>query len=108
MELAARSLGANFWRALWHVTIPALRGSIAAAAVFSFLISFDEVVVAVFVGGPDATTLPKRMWESIRLRDRPDADGDLLPAYAGGRPGAPGGGGNETGRVTRKHALSAA
>lgn len=70
-ELAARSLGANFWGALWHVTLPALRGSIAAAAVFSFLISFDEVVVAVFVGGPDATTLPKRMWESIRFEIDP-------------------------------------
>ena len=71
MELAARSLGANFFRALWHVTLPAIRESIAAAAVFSFLISFDEVVVAVFVGGPDATTLPKRMWETIRFEIDP-------------------------------------
>lgn len=71
MELAARSLGANFFRALWLVTLPAIRESIAAAAIFSFLISFDEVVVAVFVGGPDATTLPKRMWETIRFEIDP-------------------------------------
>jgi len=71
MELAARSLGANLPRALWHVTLPSIRQSTAAAAVFSFLISFDEVVVAVFVGGPDATTLPKRMWESIRFEIDP-------------------------------------
>ena len=71
MELAARSLGASFLRALWYVTLPTIRESIAAAAVFSFLISFDEVVVAVFVGGPDATTLPKRMWETIRFEIDP-------------------------------------
>lgn len=71
IELAARSLGANYWRTLWHVMLPSLRESIAAAAIFSFLISFDEVVIAIFVGGPSATTLPKRMWETIRFEIDP-------------------------------------
>ena len=71
LQLAARSLGAGYWRALLHVTLPSIRESVAAAAVFSFLISFDEVVIAIFVGGPDATTLPKRMWESIRFEIDP-------------------------------------
>ena len=71
MDLAARSLGANFWRALWHVTLPSIRASVFAAAAFAFLISFDEVVIAIFVGGPDATTLPKRMWETIRFEIDP-------------------------------------
>ena len=71
MERAARSLGANAWRTLRHVTLPAIRESIIAAAVFSFLVSFDEVVIAIFVGGPDATTLPKQMWESIRFEIDP-------------------------------------
>lgn len=71
LALAARSLGASYWQSLLHVTLPAIRESVAAAAVFSFLISFDEVVIAIFVGGPDATTLPKRMWESIRFEIDP-------------------------------------
>ncbi len=70
-ELAARSLGANYWRALWHVLIPAIRPAILSAAAFAFLVSFDEVVLAIFLGGPDATTLPKRMWESIRFEIDP-------------------------------------
>jgi ABC-type spermidine/putrescine transport system permease subunit II len=71
LELAARSLGASYWRTLRHVTLPSIRESIAAAAIFSFLASFDEVVIAIFVGGPSATTLPKRMWETIRFEIDP-------------------------------------
>ena len=71
MELAARSLGATYWRALWYVTIPSIKAAILSAAAFAFLISFDEVVVAIFLGGPNATTLPKRMWETIRFEIDP-------------------------------------
>lgn len=71
MERAARSLGASAWRTMRHVTLPAIRESIIAAAVFSFLVSFDEVVIAIFVGGAEATTLPKQMWESIRFEIDP-------------------------------------
>jgi putative spermidine/putrescine transport system permease protein len=71
LELAARSLGASYWRTMRYITLPAIRESIAAAAIFSFLVSFDEVVIAIFVGGPDATTLPKRMWETIRFEIDP-------------------------------------
>jgi ABC-type spermidine/putrescine transport system permease subunit II len=71
LQLAARSLGATYWRAFLFVTLPSIRESVAAAAVFSFLVSFDEVVIAIFVGGPSATTLPKRMWESIRFEIDP-------------------------------------
>ncbi|HEY6432316.1 MAG TPA: ABC transporter permease [Acetobacteraceae bacterium] len=70
-DLAARSLGANYWRTLWHVTLPSIRPAILSAAAFAFLISFDEVVIATFLGGPDATTLPKRMWETIRFEIDP-------------------------------------
>jgi ABC-type spermidine/putrescine transport system permease subunit II len=66
VEQAARSLGAGYVRALWYVTIPLLRPAILSAAAFAFLTSFDEVVLAVFLGGPAATTLPKRMWDNVR------------------------------------------
>jgi len=71
MEFAARSLGANFWRSLWYVTLPSVKAAIVSAAAFAFLISFDDVVIAIFVAGPDSTTLPKRMWESIRFEIDP-------------------------------------
>ena len=66
LEHAARSLGAGYAQALWHVTIPILRPAILSAAAFAFLTSFDEVVLSVFLGGPAAMTLPKRMWDNVR------------------------------------------
>ena len=66
IEQAARSLGAGYARALWHVTLPLVRPAILSAAAFAFLTSFDEVVLSVFLGGPAATTLPKRMWDNVR------------------------------------------
>ena len=71
MELAARSLGADFWRSLVYVTLPSIKTTIVAAAAFAFLISFDDVVIAIFVAGPDSVTLPKRMWETIRFEIDP-------------------------------------
>jgi putative spermidine/putrescine transport system permease protein len=71
IELAARSLGAGYFRTLWHVTLPAVLPAVVSGAVFAFLISFDEVVLAIFLGGPATTTLPKRMWESVRYEIDP-------------------------------------
>jgi len=71
IELAARSLGAGYFRTLWHVTLPAILPSVVSGAAFAFLLSFDEVVLAIFLGGPTTTTLPKRMWESVRYEIDP-------------------------------------
>lgn len=71
LELAARSLGAGAWGCLWHVTLPMIRPAILGGGAFAFLTSFDEVVLAIFVGGPGATTLPKRMWDGIRFEIDP-------------------------------------
>lgn len=66
MELAARSLGAGFWGTLWFVTLPTIRPALVSSAAFAFLTSFDEVVLAIFLGGANAATLPKRMWDGIK------------------------------------------
>lgn len=71
IELAARSLGAGYFRTLWHVTLPAILPAVVSGAAFAFLVSFDEVVLAIFLGGPTTTTLPKRMWESVRFEIDP-------------------------------------
>ena len=65
LERAARSLGATAWQALRRVTLPLVRRGVLAGALFAAIVSFDEVVVALFVGGPAATTLPRKMWSTI-------------------------------------------
>jgi putative spermidine/putrescine transport system permease protein len=71
LERAAMNLGANPLRTFFHVTIPVLRPGIAVGALFAFLSSFNEAVVAIFIAGRDSSTLPKKMFESIRLESDP-------------------------------------
>lgn len=71
LERAARSLGANEWTTFFHVTFPLLRPAIVSAAFFAFLTSFDELIIALFISGTSAVTLPKRMWDGIRLEISP-------------------------------------
>lgn len=66
LERAAMNLGAGPLRTFYYVTFPVLRPGLLVAALFAFLQSFNEAVVAIFIGGRDASTVPKRMFESIR------------------------------------------
>jgi putative spermidine/putrescine transport system permease protein len=70
-ERAARSLGAPPLLAFCKTTLVALHPSIVSAALFAFLASFDDVVMALFLSGVNVTTLPKRMWDSIVLEIDP-------------------------------------
>lgn len=74
LEQAAMSLGANPWRTFWRVTFPIVRPAIIVAAMFAFLVSFDEVVMALLLSGPHIRTVPKQMWDGIRF--------DLNPVIA--------------------------
>jgi putative spermidine/putrescine transport system permease protein len=65
-ERVARSLGATRLQAFLKVTAPQIGFSIATAAILSFLTSFDEVVVALFVSGGDHSTLTRAMFMSLR------------------------------------------
>jgi putative spermidine/putrescine transport system permease protein len=65
-ERGARSLGANRLQAFRDVTLPAIYPGIFAGALFAFLTSFDEVIIAIFVTGVRTKTLPVLMWESVR------------------------------------------
>ncbi len=69
-ERAARSLGAGPIRAFMATTFPAIRPAIISGALFSFLTSFDDVVMALFLGGSNST-LPKRMWDGVQLEIDP-------------------------------------
>ena len=69
-EMAARSLGAPRWKAFLTVTLPQIRFAVVTSALLSFLTSFDEVVVAMFISGGDNATLTRNMF--ISLRDQID------------------------------------
>lgn len=74
LEDAARICGASEWTVKWRVTLPALRLGLGAAAVFSFLVSWDEVVLSIFMATPGVETLPVRIWAALRQ--------DLSPVIA--------------------------
>jgi putative spermidine/putrescine transport system permease protein len=65
-ELAARSLGAPRWRAFLTITLPQIRFAVITSALLSFLTSFDEVVVAMFISGGDKSTLTRNMFNALR------------------------------------------
>lgn len=69
-ERAARVLGAGPIRAFFSASFPILLPAILAAAVFSFFVSFDELIIAQFLmSGQD--TLPMRIWADLRLNLNP-------------------------------------
>lgn len=63
-EQAAMGLGASRLRAVWRVTLPQIRPSIISAAFLAFITSFDELIIALFTSGVNAT-LPKKMFDNI-------------------------------------------
>ena len=71
LERAAMSAGAGPLRTFFWVTLPVLRPGILVGALFAFLQSFNEAVIAIFIAGRNASTLPKKMFESIRLESDP-------------------------------------
>jgi len=63
---AAAVMGAGQIDVMRQITLPLTAPAIGVAALFAFLASFDELIVALFLAGTRTTTLPKRMWDSIR------------------------------------------
>jgi putative spermidine/putrescine transport system permease protein len=71
LEHAARSLGATPLRTFFLVTLPLIRPGILAGALFAFITSFDELVVALFISGDRAATLPVQIWSGLRFEINP-------------------------------------
>jgi putrescine transport system permease protein len=67
MEEAAADLGATPWRTFVRVTLPLLMPAMLAAWLLAFTLSLDDVVIASFVTGPGASTLPIVIFSSVRL-----------------------------------------
>lgn len=70
-ERPALSLGSAPWRTMRTVTIPLAAPGIVSAALFAFLASFDELVIALFLTDARTQTLPVRIWNSLHLEVEP-------------------------------------
>jgi putative spermidine/putrescine transport system permease protein len=71
VEAAAATLGAPPWRVVWRVTLPLAAPGLIACSALSFLLSFDETVISLFVSGPRASTLPVEMVRYVEGRTDP-------------------------------------
>jgi putative spermidine/putrescine transport system permease protein len=65
-EMVAHSLGASRPWAFLTITLPQIRISVLSGALFAFITSFDETVIAIFVTSGQTATLPQRMFANIR------------------------------------------
>lgn len=71
IEEAAASLGANPVKVFALVTLPMLMPGLIAAGVLSFLSSFDEVVISLFLVGPRINTLPVALFSYVESHSDP-------------------------------------
>ena len=73
LEEAALSLGATPTSAFWAVTLPLIRPGLVSGAFLAFLASFDDVPIALFMGGgSDSTTFPLQVLASLEFSLKPD------------------------------------
>jgi len=67
LEEAAMDLGANRIRVFFSITLPIIAPSLAAGWLLAFTLSLDDLVIASFTNGPGSTTLPQKVFSSVRL-----------------------------------------
>lgn len=71
VEEAAATLGASPFTVFRRVTLPLMAPGLVAAGALSFLVSFDEVVLSLFMSGPKLATLPVEMYRHVESRADP-------------------------------------
>ncbi len=72
VEEAALDLGARPFTVLWQITLPGIRPALVSGWLLAFTLSLDDLVVASFVSGPSATTLPMAVYSSVRIGVTPE------------------------------------
>ena len=73
LEEAARSLGAGRFTTFRKITLPVIAPGIVAGAVFSFIVSFGQFDVSLFLTPPNSTPLPMALYVSLRYTFEPTA-----------------------------------
>jgi putrescine transport system permease protein len=74
LEEAALDLGARPWTVLTRITLPGISPALLAGWLLAFTLSLDDLVIASFVTGPSATTLPMAVFSSVRLGVSPEVN----------------------------------
>ncbi len=74
---ASANLGAQPWQTFWRVTLPQISTALVGSALLAFHVSFDEVILSLFLSGARNKTLPVRLWDGILFEVTP-----LLPAIS--------------------------
>lgn len=72
LEEAALDLGASPFEAFRLVTLPIIAPAVISGWLLAFTLSLDDLVIASFTSGPSATTLPMKIWSSVRLGVSPE------------------------------------
>jgi putative spermidine/putrescine transport system permease protein len=67
LEEASQNLGASPLKTFFFVTLPAIRPGAIAAATLAFIVSFDEIDLAIFLANPRAPTLPVTIYSAVQL-----------------------------------------
>ncbi len=71
LEEAAMSLGATRVQAFFKVTFPLLQSSLLSGGIFAFIISFSDINLALFLSGPESTSLPVHIFSQIQWEGDP-------------------------------------
>lgn len=72
LEEAALDLGCSPFDAFRLVTLPIIAPAVISGWLLAFTLSLDDLVIASFTAGPSSTTLPIKIWSSIRLGVSPE------------------------------------
>ena len=72
LEEAALDLGASGWRVFFDVTLPLIAPAIWSGAMLSFAMSFDDVVISIFLTGPTVNTLPVKIYTKLKTGVTPE------------------------------------
>ena len=71
LEQASRNLGASMRQTIRLVILPNIMPGVLSGAIFAFILSWDEIVVTLFISKLNVFTVPRRMWDGIREQADP-------------------------------------
>ncbi|MCC8066624.1 MAG: ABC transporter permease [Clostridiales bacterium] len=72
LEEAARDLGASPARTFWDITLPLIMPAVLSGCMLAFAMSFDDVVISIFVNGATLSTLPIKVYTQIKTGVTPE------------------------------------
>lgn len=72
LEEAARDLGASPARTFWDITLPLIMPAVLSGCILAFAMSFDDVVISLFVTGPTLSTLPIKVYTQLKTGVTPE------------------------------------